>query len=131
MLRGNAICFLPAIYPGDSGGAAMLFSNSQQWILVGIIMGGTAHLNEGSVTLYTRVSTFVDWLQSTMAKNLPAENVSQVQTLTMLVVPTEATTSTTTTSTHKGGIKNDTRCFSNGPCSLLLLSLLPIFYTAL
>ena len=51
---------------GDSGGPAFLYTN-QAWRIVGVVSYGTSDSTYGDVTVYTRVASQLEWIQS----NLP------------------------------------------------------------
>lgn len=51
---------------GDSGGPLMMFSSSNQWILVGLTSFGDGCARRNSAGVYTRVASFRDWITATM-----------------------------------------------------------------
>lgn len=70
---------------GDSGGPLSCFDNGV-WVLEGITSFGNVHCFPHHPSVYTRVSSFVDWIDSTIAGNrlsasssdlLPGLNASQ------------------------------------------------------
>lgn len=48
---------------GDSGGPAFLYDN-QAWRTVGVVSYGTSDSTYGDVTVYTRVASHLEWIQS-------------------------------------------------------------------
>lgn len=47
---------------GDSGGPLMLFTSSQQWVLVGITSFGRGCAQPGYAGVYTRTAAYIDWI---------------------------------------------------------------------
>lgn len=55
---------------GDSGGPIMYFSEVyRQWIIAGITSYGNSCGTVPQVGVYTRVSKYIDWIQSVVGKN--------------------------------------------------------------
>lgn len=52
---------------GDSGGPLMIKSDSNEWILVGIVSTGHLCAQPKRPGIYTRVTSYLDWLNRTMA----------------------------------------------------------------
>ena len=48
---------------GDSGGPAFYFQN-QSWRTIGVVSYGTSDSTYGDITVYTRISNHLDWIQS-------------------------------------------------------------------
>jgi hypothetical protein len=48
---------------GDSGGPAFMYDN-QAWRPVGVVSYGTADSTYGDITVYTRVASHLDWIQT-------------------------------------------------------------------
>ncbi|CAF2128623.1 unnamed protein product, partial [Rotaria magnacalcarata] len=51
---------------GDSGGPLMMFSSSNQWVLIGVTSSGIGCARAGYSGMYTRVAAFQGWINSTM-----------------------------------------------------------------
>ena len=51
---------------GDSGGPLMMFSSTNQWILVGLTSYGEGCARPMSPGVYTRVAAYSDWINSIM-----------------------------------------------------------------
>ena len=49
--------------PGDSGGPAFMYDN-QAWRTVGVVSYGTTGSTYGDITVYTRVASHLDWIQT-------------------------------------------------------------------
>lgn len=72
----NALDFEGTTVTGDSGGPLFIL-DSGSWKVAGILLGGASdpiqdHIdgNYGDISIYTRVSTSFDWIQSVVKKNL-------------------------------------------------------------
>ncbi|CAF2182438.1 unnamed protein product [Rotaria magnacalcarata] len=84
---------------GDSGGPMMMFSSSNQWILVGLTSSGIGCARPQYAGLYTRVAAFQDWINSktnstnSNGTSLGSNNYNDTNTTTK---PTTTTTPTTT-----------------------------------
>ena len=48
---------------GDSGGPAFIYDN-QSWRTVGVVSYGTSDSTYGDITVYTRVASHLDWIQT-------------------------------------------------------------------
>ena len=64
--RKYDLLYLDTCY-GDSGGPLMKSSVNGQWILVGITSGGYACGHAGTAGVYTRVSSYSDWIRETIS----------------------------------------------------------------
>lgn len=49
---------------GDSGGPLMMFTLSNQWVLVGLVSSGIGCARPDYMGVYTRVAVFIDWLRT-------------------------------------------------------------------
>jgi len=47
---------------GDSGGPLMMFTNSSQWVLVGLTSYGVGCARYGYAGVYTRVAAYQNWI---------------------------------------------------------------------
>jgi len=47
---------------GDSGGPLMMFSSSNQWILIGLTSYGSGCADATYSAVYTRVSAYESWI---------------------------------------------------------------------
>jgi hypothetical protein len=58
----------PLIYSdtcqGDSGGPLMIFTSSEQWVLVGLTSYGYGCAQPGYSGVYTRIPAYVNWIHS-------------------------------------------------------------------
>ena len=52
---------------GDSGGGLFIEDNSNTWHLLGIVSYGSRDCGNGVPGVYTRVSSFLDWIYATRA----------------------------------------------------------------
>ena len=52
---------------GDSGGGLFISDTSDTWHLLGIVSYGTLDCGNGTPGVYTRVSSFLQWISKTMA----------------------------------------------------------------
>ena len=92
---------------GDSGGPLMAFRNSQ-WVLAGITSGGIGCALPDHAGLYTRVSTYVGYIQYV----LDNPNAAAITTATT------TTTTTTTRTTQAAGVAVTASIQSSGSRSL-------------
>ena len=69
---------------GDSGGPLMMFSSSNQWILVGLTSFGEGCARRGSAGIYTRVAAFQDWITATM-NNSGCKQTSSIFILSFII----------------------------------------------
>ncbi|CAF1570029.1 unnamed protein product, partial [Adineta steineri] len=74
---------------GDSGGPIMMFTSTQQWIVVGITSYGHGCAVAPYASVYTRLTSYSDWMNSV--------NVTDSVTIVTPTTPSTTTTSTTTT----------------------------------
>ncbi|CAM4881126.1 unnamed protein product [Rotaria socialis] len=58
---------------GDSGGPLMMFSSSNQWVLIGVTSSGRGCADAAYSGMYTRVAAFQDWINSTMNGTYPSK----------------------------------------------------------
>lgn len=49
---------------GDSGGPLMMFTLSNQWVLVGLVSNGIGCARADYMGVYTRVAFFTDWIRT-------------------------------------------------------------------
>jgi secreted trypsin-like serine protease len=49
---------------GDSGGPLMMFTSSNQWLLVGLTSNGVGCAQAAYAGVYTRVAAFQSWIKS-------------------------------------------------------------------
>ena len=49
---------------GDSGGPLMIFTSSEQWVLVGLTSFGFGCAQPGYAGVYTRIPAYVNWINS-------------------------------------------------------------------
>ncbi|CAF0906363.1 unnamed protein product [Adineta ricciae] len=63
---------------GDSGGPLMMFTTSNQWVLVGLTSYGDGCARANAMGVYTRVAAYQDWIQQTTSGAYlnPASSVS-------------------------------------------------------
>jgi len=52
---------------GDSGGPAFMYDN-QAWRTVGVVSYGTSDSTYGDITIYTRVASQLEWIQTYLSK---------------------------------------------------------------
>jgi hypothetical protein len=65
-LSAFIIFFLIDTCQGDSGGPLMMFSSTNQWILIGLTSSGIGCASANYSGLYTRVAAFQSWISATM-----------------------------------------------------------------
>ncbi|CAF0979323.1 unnamed protein product [Rotaria sp. Silwood1] len=87
---------------GDSGGPLMMFTSSQQWVVVGITSYGYGCARPNFSGVYTRVVYYLDWIRSMNVTD--AITVDIVTTTTM--TSTFTMNMTTTFTTHKTNLTN-------------------------
>ena len=60
----NDLLFVLDTCQGDSGGPLMMFTTSNQWVLVGLTSFGYGCARQDYSGVYTRVAAYHDWIQS-------------------------------------------------------------------
>ncbi|XP_015188226.1 PREDICTED: coagulation factor X-like isoform X2 [Polistes dominula] len=113
--NGTSVC------DGDSGGG-LVFQTGNLWFLRGIVSlsldekltGGTRICDSHSYTLYTRISTHINWIQDTLfqletSKPLPSCRDSTIANVTF-VKPDQFIPISTSTITSSSSIQNTTVC---------------------
>ena len=61
----NANFFLLDTCQGDSGGPLMMFTTSNQWVLIGLTSYGIGCARAAYAGVYTRVAYYQDWIRTT------------------------------------------------------------------
>ena len=89
---------------GDSGGPLMMYTSSQQWVLVGITSYGRGCARADYAGVYTRVAAYQSWIATTTNQdytNPTSSTSSSVNIISSMETSTTTTTTqeTTTTST--------------------------------
>ncbi|CAF4574215.1 unnamed protein product [Rotaria socialis] len=121
---------------GDSGGPMMMFSSSNQWILVGLTSSGIGCARPQYAGLYTRVATFQDWINlntnstNSNGTSLGSNNSNDTNTTTMPTRTTMPTTITIPTTTF-GPITlhaNTVAASIRNVLVVVLFSLLPLSF---
>ena len=76
----NFFCFcsISDTCQGDSGGPLMMFTTSNQWVLVGLTSYGDGCARANAMGVYTRVAAYQDWIRQTTSGAYlnPASSVS-------------------------------------------------------
>ena len=57
-----------AACPGDSGSPLVTWEEPAGWTLIGLLSNGARSCFDGKPEVYTRVSSYMEWIQTTMAK---------------------------------------------------------------
>ena len=87
------------ICAGDGGGPVMMYTPSQQWVLVGIISFSVRCSNTGYPSIMTRATSALSWIKSMNITDLvTVSDVTSTTTVTT-VTTTNGTTATATTTT--------------------------------
>jgi secreted trypsin-like serine protease len=109
---------------GDSGGPLMMFTPSNQWIVVGITSNGIGCARAEYAGIYTRVVYYLNWIRSMNV--MDAVTVSDVTTTTTTTTITTITVSTTmiiNRTNTTGGASSHQESFSILPIFLMLFML--------
>ena len=64
--RKYDLLYLDTCY-GDSGGPLMTYSSNKQWVLVGVTSGGYECGHAGIAGVYTRVTSYLYWINETIS----------------------------------------------------------------
>jgi secreted trypsin-like serine protease len=100
---------------GDSGGPLMMFTSSQQWIVVGITSYGVGCALPRYAAVYTRVVYFLDWIYSmNVTGAITAEDATTTTTSIM-------TTNLYNTSNSKN---NSLSCYQYYPTLFFVVSII-------
>jgi secreted trypsin-like serine protease len=99
---------------GDSGGPLMMFTTSNQWVLVGLISYGYGCALANYMGVYTRVAAYQDWIRDMTS----SAYTNAVSSNSAIINPSSSTSTTQT---------NDASPVSHLPFLLLLLRPI-IFY---
>ena len=66
---------------GDSGGPLMIFSTSNQWVVIGVTSYGYGCARASYAGIYTRVAYYQSWISSTMSGSTPTNPTSSSYTV--------------------------------------------------
>ena len=87
---------------GDSGGPLMMFTTSNQWVMVGLTSFGVGCARPAYAGVYTRVAAYQTWITSITNgsyTNGTSMNPFIILTTTTTITSTNTTTATTVTTT--------------------------------
>jgi secreted trypsin-like serine protease len=84
---------------GDSGGPLMMFTPSNQWVVVGITSYGIGCAEAAYAGIYTRVVYYLNWISSMNVMDAVTVNDVTTTTTTSTITATTTSTATTTTTT--------------------------------
>ena len=82
---------------GDSGGPIMMYTTSQQWVLVGVTSYGIGCARADYAGVYTRVAAYQSWIATTTGNEYTNAESSDFATMNS----SNSTESSTVTSTTK------------------------------
>ena len=69
------------IFQGDSSGPIMMYTTSNQWVIVGVTSYGIGCAGASYAGVYTRIAYYQDWISLTMASVTPINPASSSYTL--------------------------------------------------
>lgn len=86
------LCFYPLLIDlildtcqGDSGGPLMMFTQKNQWVLVGLVSFGDGCARQNNSGVYTRVAVYKDWIQSYTNDSYWVTSDSHANTIVILI----------------------------------------------
>lgn len=124
------LCFVLVLYSADSGGAVMLFSNTRQWLLVGIIMGSILHENENAVSLHTHIPSVTQWIQSIISTDFLLTKFVDTTVFTT-ISSTKLSTTNQLTSTNDEPLTNNAERFFHRQFFVSLFFSFSMFFSLL
>ena len=82
---------------GDSGGPIMIFTASNQWVIVGVTSYGIGCAGASYAGVYTRIAYYQNWISSTMSGGVPVNPTSSNYIVSTVISSciTQSTASTT------------------------------------
>ena len=87
---------------GDSGGPVMMYTASQQWVLVGVTSYGAGCARASSAGVYTRVAAYQSWIATTTNNAYTNPTSSESVNSNQLIVTTSTTTTKESTISSTG-----------------------------
>lgn len=88
---------IEGVCPGDGGGPIMMFTASQQWVLVGVIAFGVRCRDTGYPSAHVRITPYLEWFRSVNVNDTVTVNSS---------IPFGSTASVSTSSSSSTIVSN-------------------------
>ena len=93
--------FLLDTCQGHSGGPLMMYTSSQQWVLVGVTSYGDGCARVNYAGVYTRVAAYQSWIATTTGNAYKNPTSSESANINPSVVTVSSTTTISQTTTKK------------------------------
>lgn len=108
---------------GDSGGPIMIFTTSNQWVIVGVTSYGIGCASASYAGVYTRIAAYQTWIATTMGSS-PLNPASSGYTLSTLISRCNTSTTSVVTTIRSTTSSNVSSRFTSSWTSRSLILML-------